>query len=137
MIAAGFRGSQAAVALLLDRGADPSATASDGSTPLSEAAYAGDAAVFRLLLQRGANVKAAGVLALYLSTTFGCEACVAELVSALDSNLLTQGMAELAPPDGDGQRIKWFLDRGADPNGPKDSKIPMIVRAAESTQLVE
>jgi ankyrin repeat protein len=87
----------AAVALLLDRGADPSATAPDGSTPLGEAAYAGDAAVFHLLLQRGAKAQAAGVLALYLATTFGCEPCVADLVPAFDRTVLTGAMAELAP----------------------------------------
>jgi ankyrin repeat protein len=136
MIAAGFRGSEAAVALLLDRGADPSATASDGTTPLSEAAYAGDEAVFHLLLQRGAKAKAAGVPALYTATTFGCEPCVTDLVSTFDRNQMTSGMVALAPPDGDGRTIKWFLDRGADPNGPKDSKIPMLVRASGSDLML-
>jgi ankyrin repeat protein len=136
MIAAGFRGSRAAVALLLDRGADPSAMAPDGSTPLSEAAYAGDAAVFHLLLQRGAKAQAAGVLALYLATTFGCEPCVVDLVPAFDRTLLTGAMAELAPPDGDGRTIRWFLDRGADAIGPRDAKIPMLVRASSSDLML-
>jgi ankyrin repeat protein len=136
MIAAGFRGSRAAVALLLDRGADPSAMAPDGSTPLSEAAYAGDAMVFQLLLQRGAKARAAGVVALYMATTFGCEPCVADLVAASDRTLLTEAMAELAPPDGDGRTIKWFLDRGADAAGPGNAKIPMLARASSSDLML-
>ncbi len=49
-------GSQVEAArLLLDRGANPNAKASDGSTPLHSAAFLGRAEVFRLLLARGAN----------------------------------------------------------------------------------
>jgi ankyrin repeat protein len=62
MIAARRPGNAAVVKLFLDRGANPNPNPHPGaeSSPLIEAATAGDAASMELLLSHGADVKEAG-----------------------------------------------------------------------------
>ncbi len=52
---ASLTGNTAAIALLLDRGADLHTVDSGGNTPLHQAAYLGQASAVRLLLERGAD----------------------------------------------------------------------------------
>ena len=69
MIAARRPGNSAAVKFLLDHGANPNPNPHPAaeSSPLIEAATAGDAASMELLLGRGAEVKDAGELALEMA----------------------------------------------------------------------
>jgi ankyrin repeat protein len=75
-------GSAGAVALLLSRGADPSATQHGGWTPLQAAAQAGHLEVLRLLLEQGADPaarNAEGATALALAERHHRDAAVALL----------------------------------------------------------
>src|SRR5713101_2955106 len=83
MIAARRPGNTAAVKLLLERGANPNPNAHPfaESSPLMEAAAAGDAANMELLLGRGADVKEAGEPALEMAVTVRCSKCVALLAA--------------------------------------------------------
>lgn len=53
--AAAFYGHEDAVALLIERGADPNTETDDGRTALALARNAGDEALVDLLVQRGAR----------------------------------------------------------------------------------
>jgi ankyrin repeat protein len=56
---AAYFGVEGIVRLLLHRGADVKAAATDGETPLHRASYNGHLEVVQLLLDKGADVKAA------------------------------------------------------------------------------
>src|SRR6266540_1003125 len=78
MIAAGLPSSMPVVKLLLDKGANPSASgpALFGMTnPLAEAVSTGDEALFKLLVDRGADLKTAGPGALAIAKFTHCESC--------------------------------------------------------------
>ena len=87
LIASGLHGTAPVVRLLLDRGAQLNVSA--GSlfgpvTPLLQAAYSGDETVFRLLMERGADPKAAGPVALALALRSQCRSCFDMLLKGLD-----------------------------------------------------
>ena len=83
MIAARRPGNSATVKFLLDHGANPNPNAHPAaeSSPLIEAATAGDAASMELLLGRGAEVKDAGELALEMAYAVRCAKCAALLMA--------------------------------------------------------
>jgi ankyrin repeat protein len=118
MIAAHRPGNTAVVKLLLERGANPNpnAHAAIESSPLIEAATAGDAGSMELLLGRGADVKDAGEPALEMAVTMRCSQCVALLagkdLGRAAYTLALQNVAAL----GDGNAIRLMLDHGADVN---------------------
>src|SRR5436853_4751489 len=67
LIASKRNGSAEVVKLLLDKGANPSAQSGGllgPMTPLAESMYASDETVFRMLLDKGADRKADGPIAL-------------------------------------------------------------------------
>src|SRR5262249_21316655 len=114
MIAAGRPGGTAVVKLLLDRGANPNATLV--TSPLVEAAMAGDAATMELLLARGVDVKTFGGGALGLAARSGCAKCVELLVATnLESVAYSRSLALFAYL-GDVRMVRLALDRGADVN---------------------
>jgi ankyrin repeat protein len=118
MIAARRPGNSAVVKLLLDRGAKANPNAHPGaeSSPLIEAATAGDAASMELLLARGADVKAVGQQALEMSVVQRCAKCVAMLVAkGLDKDAYSMALATVAPV-GDVSAVRLMLDHGADVN---------------------
>ncbi len=87
LIAAGLTGAADIVTILLDHGADPSMAApalGGDTTPITEAATAGDVAVFNVLVARGANLKLAGPAALGLALRAQCMPCVETLLKALE-----------------------------------------------------
>jgi ankyrin repeat protein len=89
MIASRRSGGKDVVKLLLDKGANPSAKTGGllgEVTPLSEAMYAGDEPIFRLLLEHNADREAAGVLALALAFRARCEQCVKDLMAYFIKN---------------------------------------------------
>jgi ankyrin repeat protein/mono/diheme cytochrome c family protein len=120
-VAAGRRGGTRVVKLLLDRGASPSPHVSAErfqplAVPLAQAAGAGNAAAFRLLVERGADVKKAGALALVLAAQAGCATCVDALMASLPTRDLTAALVSVARL-GDSPFMTRLVDRGADVNG--------------------
>jgi N-acyl-D-amino-acid deacylase len=118
MIAARRPGGSAVVKLLLDRGANPNPNAHPAveSSPLTEAATAGDAASVELLLRKGADAKASGQEALTMAVTTRCAKCV-ELLAAKDLGKKTYAgtLPDIAAL-GNVNAVRLVLDRGADVN---------------------
>ncbi len=120
-VAAGRLGGTSVVKLLLDRGASPSPQVAVKrpqplAVPLVQAAGAGNAAAFRMLVQRGADLKKAGGFALALATQAKCATCVDALMRSLDARDLTVALVWLARY-GEAPILTRLLDRGADVNG--------------------
>ncbi len=138
VIAAVRFGSSPVVKLLLDHGANPSAKSPSlfgEMTPLSEAAYAGDEAVLRVLIERGADVKSAGFLPLYFALRSNCAKCVDMLIKSLDRDALNMAMLFVAPPLGDARTVKMLLDHGADVNAKDPEGHTILMLAASSDAL--
>lgn len=112
------------VKLLLDRGANPSQvvnTYKGPVNPLRLAAEAGDEAVLRLLLDRGADAKAmGGVLPLVAAVSTEDTHCVNLLTKSADRNALKPAAFFLVPPFGtpqvlrDSRAVKTLVENGAD-----------------------
>jgi ankyrin repeat protein len=140
IIATKRNGSADVVKLLLDHGANPSAQASGlfgPETPLAEAMYAGDETVFRMLLDKGADRKAAGPVALAFAFRARCEKCVADLMQGAGPDVLTPAAFFVAPPLGPAFATKALVERGVDANakGPDGLSLITIASAAESFPL--
>ena len=140
LIAARRNGSAGVVKLLLEHGANPSDHASGllgPETPLSEAMYASDEAVFRLLLDKGADRKAAGPTALAFAFRARCDQCVQALLGGAGPDVLTPAAFFVAPPLGPGFATKALVERGVDPNakGPDGLSLLTVAAASESFPL--
>ena len=138
VIAAGLPGSAATVKLLVDRQAEVNVHAPGlvgQTTPLTEAAMAGNEEVFRLLVAAGANLKAAGPGALGLAFRAGCMPCADVLMKAFNSELFTVTMMLSAPPIGPALGTPMFLERGALPDAKDPSGRTMLMLAAASDAL--
>jgi ankyrin repeat protein len=118
MIAARRPGGEATVRLLLARGANPNPNGKPASesSPLIEAATAGEARVMEILLDHGADSKGAAQQALTMSITNGCSRCF-DLLTArkLDPAAYTASLAEVAVL-ADARTVRTLLDHGADLN---------------------
>jgi len=118
MIAARRPDGEATVRLLLGRGANPNPNAKPASesSPLIEAATAGEARIMELLLEHGADAKGAAQQALTMSITNGCSKCF-DLLTAreLHPAAYTASLAEVAVL-ADARTVRTLLDRGADAN---------------------
>ncbi len=114
IVAAGRPGGAPVVKLLLDRGADPNLTTV--TSPLFDAAIAGDAATMELLLARGVATKTFGGAALGLAARSSCSRCV-ELLAAenLDKGAYTGALGILAYL-GNVSLVRLALSHGADVN---------------------
>jgi ankyrin repeat protein len=135
MIASGLHGAAPVVKLLLDKGANPSATGPGllGATdPLSEAAYVADEAIFRLLVDRGANLRQAGPTALALAKLSGCVECAALLTKGAPPAALGIAAAIVAPPLGDARHVASLVELGADVNAKSFDGSPLVVAVASS-----
>jgi len=132
LIAAGRVNNSAVVKLLLERGANPSVE-SPGlffpMTPLAEAASTGDPSVVQVLLDHGADAKAAGLAPGFFALATGCARC-GELV--LKPTMATPLAVMLAPPLGPGSHIPRLLEMGADANAKDPGGAPLIVLACSS-----
>lgn len=117
LIAAGRFGAAPVVQLLLGHGANPSAHSPalfGVTTPLAEAAYAGDESTLRLLIARGADVKAAGPAPLGNAILTGCAGCTDLLIPLTSPEDLNMQMFLNAPPLGNAIPLKNLMDHGAD-----------------------
>jgi len=101
-------GSGAVVKLLLDHGAKL-----DGQPVLARAAAAGDVAVMRMLIERGADQKA---LPPDLAVRSGCAACVDLLLQSAGRDDLNRALVPAARR-GDSRTIEMLLNRGATASG--------------------
>ena len=138
LIAAGRSGSAPVAKLLLDHGANPSAhcvTLFGVITPLSEAAFVGDDAVMKMLVDRGADVKGAGVNPLANSIVTHCAKCIDLLIGQVDQKNLNEQLILNVPPDGDGLALKLLLDHGADFRTKDPAGSPVFALAAASDAL--
>ena len=135
VIAASMRGNLDVVTLLLDKGASPSAQApglTGPVTPLAEAAKQGDAAMIRLLIDRGADVARAGFTPLAMALRAGCTDCADAIFAKLPPALVSPAMVLDSAPRGLSLGAVALLARGADPHARNPLGYPMIVLAAAS-----
>lgn len=124
LIATTWPGSYDVVKLLLDHQANPSQTVSSYKgplTPLRLAAEAGDEAMLRLLLERGADAKAiGGFLPLLAAMNANDAGCVGLTLKTADPHALKDAGLFLVPPFGapsallDTKAVKRFFEAGAD-----------------------
>lgn len=131
LAAASLRGNRDVVALLLDRGASPSAAGSNAITPLVEAAKKGDEPIIRLLLERAADAGRSGAAALAFATRAGCDGCAAAISAKLTPAQMTQALVlDAAPQGGTLTHTAVLLERGATAAARNPLGFPVIVLAA-------
>jgi ankyrin repeat protein len=138
MIAAGLPAAAPAAKLLIDRGAkvkDRAPSLFGDVSPLILAAYNGDEAMFRLLVENGADVESDAVPALAFSMRAQCKACIEMLLPKLPPPALDAAMGITSPPNGPALAIPLFLSRGGDPNSRGRYGMPMLALAAASDAL--
>ena len=118
MIAARRPGAAPIVKLLLDRKANPNPNTrpETESSPLSEAATAGDAAIVELLLRHGADAKGAGQPALSLAVAQKCIKCVELIAAKITDKAVYTGSLQDTAVYGDIKMVRFMLDHGADVN---------------------
>jgi hypothetical protein len=126
--------------LLLDHGAEPNVKVSNATgemTPLAQAAYASDADVMQLLIDRGANVKKAGFFAEMFGAISLCSRCLDLLAG--QANAADMNMATLLnlPPFNEPRGARLLLDRGADfkATDPEGRTVLMLTSASATFPL--
>lgn len=136
LIASGRYGAAPVVKFLLDHGANPSAHSpwfSGDMTPLAEAAYVGDETILRLLLARGADVKAAGPNPLVFSIVSRCSGCTDLFMGTTEKDELSLQALLDSPPLNDTRAVNSLLDHGANVNAkdPDGNTLLMLVSACD------
>ena len=118
MIAARQYGNAPVIKLMLDRGANPNPNANPGaeSSPLIEAATTGDPAMVQMLIERGADVKATGQLAMSNAVNVRCSKCLDLLVAKISDKAAFTGSLQDVAGYGGVNVIRMLLDHGADVN---------------------
>jgi ankyrin repeat protein len=119
MIAARKPGGKPIVKLLLDHGANPNPSDHPEvqSSPLLEAATAGDLPTFELLMQRGAKVQADGEPILVMAITTQCYRCAEDAAPKITDKAVYTGALEDTGYLDEPNVIRFLLDHGADPQG--------------------
>lgn len=140
MIAARRPGNVASVKFLLDHGANPNPNLHPAaeSSPLIEAANAGDAASFELLLARGADVKEAGEMALETAYMMRCSKCASLLIAkGLSKQDYTVALPNVAVL-GDVNAVRQMLNHGADVNAVDPlGRTPLMYAAASDALALD
>jgi ankyrin repeat protein len=136
LIATSQFGSAAIVGMLLEAGANPNGAGLRGATPLGEASVLGDEAVFRLLVEHGADAKKVGGSAITSAMEAGCTYCFDTLIQASGPQVATQAAFREAPPGtGDATRMKVLLDHGVDAKAVDFRGRTLLMAAASSDAL--
>ena len=133
LIAAGRMGNAPVVKYLLDHGANVSAKSPSlvaDMTVLTEAAGTGDESLLRMLVERGADVKAAGFFALFVAVQTHCEKCIDLFLKGAGPDIVNPAMVLLAPPLGDGHAVPMMLDHGGDANAKDPGGNPILTLVA-------
>jgi len=118
MIAARRPGAAPIVKLLLDRGANPNPNGKPvaESSPLLEALTSGDEKIVKLLLNHGADAKAAADIGLYIAVEMKCDRSLNRLARKItDKEVFTLALQETAV-FGNLKAARLMLDHGADVN---------------------
>jgi ankyrin repeat protein len=139
LAATGRVGSAEVVKLLLDHGANPSATAHSyrgPTTPLRQAADFGDSVVVKMLLERGAEVKSTAPFALISALNANSPVCVDQFIQSAEPKALGRALLFLVPPRGspvgfgNTALVKEVIARGADVNAKdEEGRTPLMVAA--------
>lgn len=137
MIAAGLPAAEPIARLLIEKGAkvrDRAPSLFGDVSPLILAAYNGDEATFRLLVEKGADLESDGVGALAFSLRAGCMSCAEMILPKLPAPALDAAMRITSPPNGPALAAPMFLARGADPNvrGPHGYTMLMLAAASDA-----
>jgi ankyrin repeat protein len=133
MIAARRQGNSQVVKFLLEHGANPNPNSHAGaeSSPLLEAATAGDAASMELLLAHGADVKDAGEPALEMAVTAESLNECSKCVDRAAYSVALPNVAAFA----DLNTVRLMLDHGADVNAVDPFGRTALMYAAASDSL--
>ncbi len=135
LIAAGFRGNAPVVTLLLEHGANPSATAPGfgGSThPLMEAAWIGEPEIMRLLIAAGADAKNLAFVTAGFALHSRCRPCFDLVAPSLDAEALSTAPFVVTAPDDDATGIRPLIERGSDVNRRDGEGRTVLMRTAAS-----
>jgi ankyrin repeat protein len=140
LIASSRYGAAPVVKFLLDHGANPSAHSPalvGEMTPLAEAAYGGDAVILRMLIARGADVKAAGPNPLGFAIVSRCSNCIDLLMGSADKKGLSLQALLDSPPLNDTRAVNSLLEHGADVNAkdPDGNTLLMLVSACDDASV--
>jgi ankyrin repeat protein len=138
LIAAGIYGASPVVKLLLEHGAKPSVKAPGlifDTTPLTEAAFAGDEETLRALLAAGADPRPAGPGPLVFSLRARCAPCVEMFLKTAPPPLVSAALVLSAPPLGPALATPLLLEHGADANAKDPAGHPVLVLAAASDAM--
>ena len=138
LIAAGIPGTTEVAKLLLDKGAKINAQGPGlvgETTPLLQALYTGDEAMFQLLVQRGASIEDVGVPALALAMRAQCGGCIEAILKRVPSALMTPVMVVASPPRGPSLGAPMLLERGADANARDEEGRTALMLAAASEAI--
>jgi ankyrin repeat protein len=137
MIAARRPGAVKIVKFLLDKGANPNPNTVPvaESSPLLEALSAGDDAIVKLLIQRGADAKATADQGLVMAVTTQCPKGLKLLAERITNKKdYTLALQQIAFLD-DAKAIRLMLDHGADVNAFDSTGRTALMYAAISDLL--
>ena len=140
MIASAWPGGTAAARVLLEHGANPGVKGPSRFgevTPFLLSFQSDDAAMHRLLLERGAEPKTLNAAALSLALRGECEECVTTAFKHLDADAVTAAILNDAPPRGIGAGVVRLLSAGADPNARDVDGRTVLMRVVASDELDE
>ncbi len=141
MIAAGLPGAAPVAQLLIERGAKVRERAPSlfgDISPLVLAAYNGDEAMFRLLVEKGADLDADGVPALAFSLRAQCKGCIDMVLPKLPPPATTIAMQVSSPPSGPALATPLLLTHGADVNArDPHGRTPLMAAAASDAMSAD
>jgi ankyrin repeat protein len=134
MIAAGLPGAAPVARLLIERGAkvrERGPSLFGDVSPLILAAYNSDEAMFRLLVEKGADLAADGVPALAFALRAQCKGCIELALKEMPPQAATIAMLIASPPNGPALATPLLLGHGADVNA-RDAhgRTPLMLAAA-------